>query len=282
MIAVALFVFIANKKLLFCNIMAITLPIIYFAVMIFLVVFLSNVKIWYYHIDEGITEVSFYIIFISCLFNIANYVEGVKLKTIFIKLIFPGLIGCAGYTFSELYLSNRYKVASGSEKYLIRLVYYPLVLEVSLILQEFCFRTFDGGINTRNNGRAHFLFITQVSFGVLGRYMTIASGCLIDVTVFSAFHSIKDVLVHRLSRLQCYIAYKVKWFFGMKDVEEDFDTWFYNPAFQEFRAHVFNNDFLLEMTGEIEHFHLFSTASKAAVFGVILVRIWRDNTPYSV
>ena len=251
MIAVALFVFIANKKLLFRNIMAITLPIIYFAVMIFLVLFLSNVKIWYYHIDEGITEVSFYVIFISCLLNIANYVEEVKFKTIFVKLIFPGLIGSAGYTFSEIYLSNRYKVASGSEKYLIRLVYYPLIVEVSLILQEFCFRTFDGGINTRNNGRAHFLFITQVSFGVLGRYMTIASGSLVDVTVFSAFQSFKDIFVHRLSRLQCFIAYKVKQFFGMKDVEEDFDTWFDNPAFQEFRAHVFNNDFLLEMAGEI-------------------------------
>ena len=251
MIAVALFVFIANKKLLLCNIMAITLPIIYFAVMIFLVVFLSNVKIWYHHIDQGITEVSFYIIFISCLLNIANYVEEVKLKTIFIKLIFPRLIGSGGYTFSEIYLCNRYKVASGSEKYLIRLVYYPLIVEVSLILQEFCFRTFDGGINTRNNGRAHFLFITQVSFGVLGQYMTIASRSLVDVTVFSAFQSFKDIFVHRLSRLQCFIVYKVKQFFGMKDVEEDFDTWFDNPAFQEFRAHVFNNDFLLEMTGEI-------------------------------
>ena len=36
----------------------------------------------------------------------------------------------------------------------------------------------------------------------------------------------------------------------MKEAEEDFDQWFYSIEFQGFRACVFNNDFVLELTGK--------------------------------
>ena len=250
MITVILSVFITNMKLFLHNLLFITIPTTLVAVTVFWTMFTLNVKIWYYYLDAGVAEVFFFIIIISCLVNTAKHVEEVKLKNIFIRLILPVIFGSGGYIFAQTYLSSRFKVADNTEQYLIRLFYYPFILEVSLILQEYCYRTFDGGINIRNHGRAHFIFLTQVSFGILGRYMTIISGSLIEVTVYSACQFLKDVFVHRLSWLQCCIAHKFKRLFGMKDGEEDFDTWFYSPNFQEFRACVFNNDFILEVTGE--------------------------------
>ena len=243
-------VFITNKNLFIMNLLTITLPIVSIAIIIFVVMFVLNVKIWYYHIDVGVGEIFAYTIIISCLANIANHVKEIRIKNIFTKLILPFTFAAAGYTFAMIYLSNKFKVAESTEKYLIRLVYYPLIVDVSLQLSEYCFRTFDGGSSTTAHGRAHFIFFIQVAFGILGRYLTTISGSLIYVTVFSLFHFVKDILVHRLSWLQCYIAYKVKRFFSMKEAEEDFDQWFYSIEFQGFRTCVFNNDFVLELTGK--------------------------------
>ena len=57
----------------------------------------------------------------------------------------------------------------------------------------------------------------------------------------------KDVFVHRLSWLQCYIGHKVKRLFCFKEGKEDFSVWFYGPNFQEFCACVFSNDFVIEV-----------------------------------
>ena len=119
-------VFITNKNLFIMNLLTITLPIVTIAIIIFVVMFVLNVKIWYYHIDVGVGEIFAYTIIISCLANIANHVKEIQIKNIFIKLILPFTFAAAGYTFAMIYLSNKFKVAESTEKYLIRLVYYPL------------------------------------------------------------------------------------------------------------------------------------------------------------
>ena len=283
MITVILSVFITNKKLFLHNLLYITIPTILVALITFWIMFILNVKIWYYHLDAGLAEVFFFIIIISCLVNTAKHVEEVKLKNIFFRLIFPVIVGSGGYIFAQIYLSSRFKVADNTEQYLIRLLYYPFILEVSLILQEYCYRTFDGGTNISNHGRAHFIFLTQVSFGILGQYMTTTSGSLMEVTVYSACQFLKDVAVHRLSWQQCYIAHKFKrliphkfkLLFGIEDGEEDFDTWFYSPNFQEFRACVFNNDFILEVTGKKKILiHILDFDQKIAFFTIFLARLY--------
>ena len=233
------------------------MPTILIAVITFVTMFGLNVKIWYYYIEASVAEVFFFIVMISCLVNIAKYVEEIRLKNIFIKLILPVVFGSIWYIFAVIYLSNKFKVAKDRDKYVIRIVYYPLIVEGSLILQEYCYRTFDGGSDTTVHGRAHFIFLSQVSFGILGRYMTTISGSLIDVTVFSLFHFFKDILIHRLSWLQCYVAHKLKRFLGMRDAEEEFNEWFYSSRFQDFRACVFNNEFVLEVASKYRHFCLY-------------------------
>lgn len=233
------------------------MPTILIAVITFVTMFGLNVKIWYYYIEASVAEVFFFIVMISCLVNIAKYVEEIRLKNIFIKLILPVVFGSIWYIFAVIYLSNKFKVAKDRDKYVIRIVYYPLIVEGSLILQEYCYRTFDGGSDTTVHGRAHFIFLSQVSFGILGRYMTTISGSLIDVTVFSLFHFFKDILIHRLSWLQCYVAHKLKRFLGMREAEEEFNEWFYSSRFQDFRACVFNNEFVLEVASKYRHFRLY-------------------------
>ena len=83
------------------------------------------------------------------------------------------------------------------------------------------------------------------------------SGNLIDVTIFSAFHFLNDVFIHRSSWLQCYVAHRFKRLFGSKQKRKDFDECEYSSDFQEFRACVFSNDFMLELTGNGKHYFLF-------------------------
>ena len=250
MITLVISVFITSKKLFVQNLLLVTIPTELAAITSFLIMFLLNVKIWYYHIDVFVTEAFFFVTAISCFSNIAKQLEEIRLKNIFIRIMFPCFFGTAGYMFSQVYLFSKFKASDVTEKYLIRLVYYPLMVEVSLILIEYCCRTFDAGTYTNVHGRAHYIFFVQATLGILGRYLTTISGSLASVTVISAFHFVKDVFVHRLSWLQCYIAHKVKRLLSFKEGKEDFSVWFYDPHFQEFRACVFNNDFVIEVAGK--------------------------------
>lgn len=243
-------IFIANKKLFVQNLLYITIPTVFVAVTTLAIMFVLDIKIWYYRIDVIVTQVSFDVTLICCFVNIAKQTKKIQMKNTFIKLFLPVFFLTTGYEFSQVYLFSKFKEVEDKEKYLIRLVYYPLIVEVSLTLVEYGGRTFDGGNNITVHGRAHFLFSVQATLAMLGRYLTTISGSLLVVTVISVFHFLKDVFVHRLSWLYCYIAHKFKRLLRFKEGEENFNEWFYSPNFQEFRACVFNNDFVIELVGK--------------------------------
>ena len=248
MITIVVSVIIKDKRLLKKNVCFITIPAILLGTVIFAVIYNLGLNIWYYRIDAVVGAIIFYFIMILCLLNMQIY--GVRLKTIVKNLICPIIFGSALYMFAKLYLRNRYMMADNTEKFLIRVIYYPLIVESSLLYQEYSYRTFDDGTLSTVHGRAHFVFLSQVSFGILGRYLTTIAGSLWEVALFSFLIFLKDILLHRMSWLQCYLAHKVKNFLGMSDSEEDFNNWFYSPSFQEFRGCVFNNDFIHEITGK--------------------------------
>ena len=250
MITLVISVLITNQKLFLWNLLFITIPMELFAVAAYVIIFLKNVNIWYYHIDIYVTEFFFFATAISCYLNIARHLKEIRFMKIIVKIIFPCIFGTTGYIFCQIYLFSKFKVSDETDKYLIRLLYYPLMVEVSLILIEYCCRTLDGGTYITIHGRAHYIFFVQATLGILGRYLTTTSGSLETVTVISAFHFVKDVFVHRLSWLQCYIAHKMKRILCFTEGKEDFNVWFYRRDFQEFRACVLNNDFVTEVTGK--------------------------------
>ena len=61
------------------------------------------------------------------------------MKNVFINLFQPVFVFTTGYEFSQLYLFSKFKVAQDIGKYLIRLVYYTSIAEVSLTLMELAF-----------------------------------------------------------------------------------------------------------------------------------------------
>ena len=248
MITVVVSMVIKDRRLLYKNLCIITIPAILFGTVIFAVIYKLGVNIWYYKIDAAVGAIMFYFIMITCLLNMQTY--GVRLKTVVKNLIIPIIFASALYMFAKLYLRNRYMMANNTEKFLIRVIYYPLIVECSLIYQEYSYRTFDDGTISTVHGRAHFVFLSQVSFSMLGRYLTTIAGSLLEVLLFSFLIFLKDILIHRMSKLQCYLAHKVKTFLKMSDSEEDFNNWFYSQSFQEFRGCVFNNDFIHEITGK--------------------------------
>ena len=252
MITLVISVLIANQKLFIWNLLLITIPMELAAVAAYVIMFLEHVKIWYYHLDVVVTDFFLIITSISCYANIARHLEEILFKNIIIKLIFPCIFAATGHVFCQIYLFSKFRTSDKTDKCLIRLVYYPSIVEVSLILIEYSCRTFDGGTYVTVHGRAHYIFFIQTSLGVLGRYLTTISGSLESVTVISFFQFLKDAFIHRLSWLQCYITHKVKGFFCVKEGKEDFNEWFYNRDFQEFRACVLNNDFVIEVAGKKE------------------------------
>ena len=256
MITLVISVFITKKRLFVQSLLTITIPTALFGIITLAIMLFLNVNIWYYNLDVVVTQVCFHAVAITCYVNITKHVEEVRLKNIFTRLILPSFVGTGAYLFSEVYFFSKFKEADSKEKYLIRLVYYPLIVEVSLTLTEYGCRTFDrGGSNITVNGRAHFIFYGQATFAILGRYLTIISGSLVHVTLISVFHFLKDVFVHRVSWLQCKVAHKVKRVLHFKEGKEDFDKWFYSPNFQKFRACVFNNDFVIEISGRKRDIH---------------------------
>ena len=207
------------------------MPIVFIAITTFSILYSLNVQIWYYYIDASVAEVFFFAIMISCFVSLTKHQPGVNMKEILIRLLIPVIVGSAGYIFTTIYLNNKYKVANTTNKFLIRLLYFPLILEPVLIFQEFSFRTFRLTENDEAcsiHGRAHFVFLTQVSFGILGRYMTTISGNLSNVALFSAVIAIKDISLHRMSRVQCWLAFKLKKLFALDDGNqfEEFEEWF--------------------------------------------------------
>ena len=151
------------------SLLSITIPATLFAIITLGIMLLLNVNIWYYNFDVVVTQVCFHVVAITCYVNITKHVEEVRLKNIFTRLILPSFVGTAAYlqhiSISEVYLFSKFKEADSKEKHLIRLVYYPLIVKVSLTLTEYGCRTFDrGGSNITVNGRAHFIFYPAKHF----------------------------------------------------------------------------------------------------------------------
>ena len=157
-ITLVISVLIANQKLFIWNLLLITIPMELAAVAAYVIMFLEHVKIWYYHLDVVVTDFFLIITSISCYANIARHLEEILFKNIIIKLIFPCIFAATGHVFCQIYLFSKFRTSDKTDKCLIRLVYYPSIVEVSLILIEYSCRTFDGGTYVTVHGRAHYIF----------------------------------------------------------------------------------------------------------------------------
>ena len=80
-------------------------------------------------------------------------------------------------------------------------------------------------------------------------------GNLTMLTLTCSLVMIKDVVFHRMGRIQCWMFYKIRRFFKRQPSStEEFRTWYFEERFCNFRACVLNNDLLHEFTGRSNSF----------------------------
>ena len=180
------------------------LPIFLIAVVSYIILFYSNVRLWYYYIDITIIQIIFFLTIGSSLFNLSRNHNDIRLKTLVKRFILAILAGVTSVGFIWIYLSKIFAGASSLKKYIIRLLIYPILVDAVLAFEEFSVRQFLTKDYTVH-GLAYLVYNAQVAFGFFGRYMTTTSGNLVSVTIFASVIAIKDVLFHRLSRAQCWI-----------------------------------------------------------------------------
>eukprot|EP00794_Sanderia_malayensis_P009354 gene9354-10339_t len=209
--------------------------------------------VWFYYLDIVLFMAVFFLVLPLAHFNISKHEQAVKFGNSFKYYVAPMFFMALGIGFVDIYFSKTYRVEKDGTplKYIQRLIVYPIIMDLFLSFGEFFVRRLN---NCSVHGRAHSLYLIQVRFGILGRYMTITSGDLASVTITSCAVAIKDVFFHRMSRFQCWLAFKLRRFFPCyqgDDEATDFHEWFFDEDFCNFRGCVINNEFLHEFTAAV-------------------------------
>ncbi|XP_057314030.1 uncharacterized protein LOC130655309 isoform X2 [Hydractinia symbiolongicarpus] len=231
------------------NMLKVMIPVFLLVLLLYSVLYYYSISIWYYYIDVGITEALFFTTFTLSFYHISKYYD-MSFLNIAKRFIFPILSGVLGIGFTEIYLSKKFAEASRYERYVIRLVIYPLLVDLILNFQEYGARQFLKTEHFTVHGLSHFVYVAQVAFGILGRYMTTTSGSLTNVAIVSGLIAVKDIIMHRACRFQCWLGYYLRRLFKLKDINDDhgtFEDWFYNEDYRNFRSCILNNDFVHEL-----------------------------------
>ncbi|XP_057312904.1 uncharacterized protein LOC130654358 [Hydractinia symbiolongicarpus] len=231
------------------NILKIMLPTFLLVFLAYILLYNYSISIWYYYIDVGITETLFFTTFTLSFYRISKY-HDMSFLNLIKRFIVPMLSGVLGVGFTEIYLSKKFVESSGYERYAIRLVVYPLLVDIILNFQEYGARQLMKTEGFTVQGLAHFIYGAQVAFGILGRYMTTTSGSLTNVAIVSGLIAVKDIIMHRACRFQCWLGYYLRRLFKLKDINDDhgtFEDWFYNEDYRNFRSCILSNDFVCEL-----------------------------------
>eukprot|EP00111_Clytia_hemisphaerica_P005263 TCONS_00015193-protein len=206
--------------------------------------------VWFYYIDIVIFMMAFFLVVPLAQLLAAKQV-GAKLLEATKLYILPMFLMALGIAFVDIYFSKSYRVEEDGSllKYSQRLIVYPVLMDSFLSLGEFFVRRLEG---TTVRGEAHSLYLIQVRFGILGRYMNLTAGNLTMLTITCSLVMLKDVVLHRMGRIQCWMFYKIRRFFKREQSStEEFRAWYFEERFCNFRACVLNNDLLHEFTATI-------------------------------
>ena len=81
-------------------------------------------------------------------------------------------------------------------------------------------------------------------------FMIFFSGDLTSLTITCGLVMVKDVVFHRMGRIQCWLFYKARHLLKeTKGSVQEFREWYFEERFRNFRACVLNNDLLNDFTG---------------------------------
>ena len=235
-----------------------SLPAIILAIILFISIHIRLKTLWFYYIDIAVFEIVFLLVFVSLLVMIAKHGQHMTFKDAFCFFVLPVTIAALAIGFIGVYFSKKYELqANGSwQKYVLRLVVYPILVDGFVSFTEVNIRQLT---MCEADVRSHVIFLCQVAFGIIGRYMTTTAGSLSYIAIMSFVIAVKDIGLHRMSRIQCWIAFKLKRFFrkcikcgNAQQSQEEFDDWFFSKDFTDFRAFVVSSEFVHEFTGQFQ------------------------------
>ena len=241
-----------SLRALWRNLFCVALPLVITVTGIFaaLLYVPQQPLIWFYYLDIVLFMTVFYLVLPLAHYNISRHVETVSFTNSFKYYVAPMFFMALGIGFVDIYFSKTYRVEEDGTllKYAQRLIVYPVIMDLFLSCGEFCVRRLD---NCSVHGRAHSIYLIQVRFGILGRYMTLTSGNLTSVAITSCLVALKDMVFHRMSRMQCWLAFKLRRIFPCcrRTDQRGFHQWYFDEEFCNFRGCVINNEFLHEFTG---------------------------------
>lgn len=182
-------------------------------------------------------------------------VINITFKQLLRYFLLPGIIATLGVGFIDAVINKKYQTMKNHSigQYLIRIIFYPIIVDLLISFGEVNMRKVP---NNGSNHKSHVIYFYQVAFTTIGRYMTTISGCLVSIFIMTASIALRDVFFHRMSRIQCWIAFKMrsclrKISSGFIDNEFDkFEDWFFSKEFTSFKASILNNEFTIELIGK--------------------------------
>lgn len=212
--------------------------------------------LWYYYVDIVMYAVVFLVCVSACMFVIVRKNATTSFKKLLQHCLLPSIVATIGVGFIDAVVNKKYQSMKRDSigQYLIRILFYPIVVDLLISFGEANIRQ----ISTNGaNHRSHVIYFYQVAFTTIGRYMTTISGSLLSILIMAASIALKDLLFHRMSRIQCWLAFKFRAL--LKKVTsrvadenefEKFEDWFFSKEFSSFKASVLNNEFTIELIGK--------------------------------
>jgi len=242
------------------NILYVSVPLITIATATIPGLLKYNDIILYYYGDILVCGLVFLLGLIFALVSLSKNLEiQITLKRLVQVFLIPSILAVLGINLLDGLVNKEYQMFTKGSigQYVIRILVYPVVVDLVLAIVETNAQKIPSAAN-RVNSPSHVVYFYQVAFSIVGRYMTTISGGIMDIFIMAASITVKDFVLHRMGRLRCWLAYHTRLilekicspYINTMDFES-FEDWFYSKEFTYFKANAINNDFTIELAGNI-------------------------------
>lgn len=259
-----------GSRQLLRNLLYVTVPLITMATASIPALLKYHTAIEYFYVDTLLSGFIFIIGVVASVYCMYKALElQITRKRIFLVFVFPTIIAVLGVNVLDAIVNKEYQMLAQASlgQYLVRIVVYPLLVDVLLAIIETNIQKIPSNQNV--NSPNHVVYFFQVAFLFVGRYMTTMAGSVIDIFIMAATVAVRDILLHRMSRIRCRIAYFLrsvheKIFKRCTDYSvkyDAFEDWFYSKDFTYFKAKTLNNNFVIELVGKCHVYSCFYRVS---------------------
>eukprot|EP01084_Bolivina_argentea_P065122 118719_1 len=152
---------------------------------------------------------------------------------------------------ASTYFIRLYDEMSLGKKFLIRVIYWPLLVDAALIISEKIVRRMPHkNVSIKN----HLVFTAQCAISIVGRILIFSAGSLSAVTLISFGNTIKELVFHRWNRVISKLLFQLRKLFCIgplsyfKPKQKCFVDYYDTESVQSYRSNIINGEFFIEIT----------------------------------